>query len=135
MVFCVTVRRLHARPVKRTCFSGLVARVGRLGANGFKTSCERLLLSKLSQWVGINTRTEIPASIFINMTCFICISVFCLSAFLMEAQGTYGPYLRNHNQLYGDRQRSHFTPMPGQGNSVNFGGNHLLLLFYLYGYL
>uniref|UniRef100_A0A8C1T4B4 Matrilin 3b n=1 Tax=Cyprinus carpio TaxID=7962 RepID=A0A8C1T4B4_CYPCA len=44
------------------------------------------------------------------MTCCICISVFCLSAFLMEAQGTYGPYLRNHNQLYGDRQISHFTP-------------------------
>ncbi len=47
----------------------------------------------------------------------------------MEAQGTYGPYLRNHNQLYGDRQRSHFTPnIPGHGNSINFGGNHLLLL-------
>ncbi len=47
----------------------------------------------------------------------------------MEAQGTYGPYLRNHNQLYGDRQRSHFTPnIPGHGNSINFGGNNLLLL-------
>ncbi|XP_059421480.1 matrilin-3b isoform X3 [Carassius carassius] len=58
------------------------------------------------------------------MTCFICISVFCLSAFLMEAQSTYGPYLRNHNQLYGDRQRSDFTPnmpVPGHGNSINFG--------------
>ncbi|XP_073729493.1 matrilin-3b [Misgurnus anguillicaudatus] len=58
------------------------------------------------------------------MTCFICIFVFHLSAFLMGVQGTYGPYARNHNQLYVDRQRSHFTPnIPGHGNSINFGAH------------
>ncbi|XP_059421479.1 matrilin-3b isoform X2 [Carassius carassius] len=69
------------------------------------------------------------------MTCFICISVFCLSAFLMEAQSTYGPYLRNHNQLYGDRQRSDFTPnmpVPGHGNSINFGAHGFNHRFYSY---
>ncbi|XP_016325447.1 matrilin-3-like isoform X3 [Sinocyclocheilus anshuiensis] len=67
------------------------------------------------------------------MTCFICIFVFCLSAFLMEAQGTYGPYVRNHNQLYADRQRSHFTPnMPGHGNSINFGAQGFNHRFYSY---
>ncbi|XP_051773175.1 matrilin-3b isoform X2 [Ctenopharyngodon idella] len=57
------------------------------------------------------------------MTFFICIYVFCLSAFLMEVQGTYGPYARNQNQLYANLQRSHFSPnnMPGHGNSINFG--------------
>uniref|UniRef100_A0A8C2FV33 Matrilin 3b n=1 Tax=Cyprinus carpio TaxID=7962 RepID=A0A8C2FV33_CYPCA len=69
------------------------------------------------------------------MTCCICISVFCLSAFLMEAQGTYGPYLRNHNQLYGDRQISHFTPnmpVPGHSNSINFGAHGFNHRFYSY---
>uniref|UniRef100_A0A672PVN7 Matrilin-3-like n=1 Tax=Sinocyclocheilus grahami TaxID=75366 RepID=A0A672PVN7_SINGR len=67
------------------------------------------------------------------MTCFICIFFFCLSAFLMEAQGTYGPYLRNHNQLYADRQRSYFTPnMPGHGNSINFGAQGFNHRFYSY---
>lgn len=123
-------RRLNSRPVKRSCFSGLVAGVEHLGASGFKTSCERLLLSKLSPWGGIHTRTDTSASIFINMTFFICIIVFCLSVFLMEAQGTYGPYARNQNQnqLYPHRQISHLSPMPGHGNSINFGGNRFIIV-------
>ncbi|XP_057198621.1 matrilin-3b isoform X1 [Triplophysa rosa] len=56
------------------------------------------------------------------MTRFISLFVFYFSGFLMGVQGTYGPYIRNQNQLYVDRQRSHFPPnMPGQGNSINFG--------------
>ncbi|XP_073775638.1 matrilin-3b isoform X3 [Danio rerio] len=57
------------------------------------------------------------------MTCFIYVFAFFLSAFLMEAQGTYGPYARNHNQLYAGRQRSpHISPnIPGHGNSINIG--------------
>ncbi|KAI7805864.1 putative matrilin-3, partial [Triplophysa rosa] len=57
-------------------------------------------------------------------TRFISLFVFYFSGFLMGVQGTYGPYIRNQNQLYVDRQRSHFPPnMPGQGNSINFGAH------------
>ncbi|XP_056094618.1 matrilin-3b isoform X1 [Rhinichthys klamathensis goyatoka] len=67
------------------------------------------------------------------MTFFICIVVFCLSVFLMEAQGTYGPYARNQNQLYPHRQRSHLPPnIPGHGNSINFGTHGFNHRFYSY---
>ncbi|XP_039527970.1 matrilin-3b isoform X1 [Pimephales promelas] len=68
------------------------------------------------------------------MAFFICIFVFCLSVFLMEAQGTYGPYARNHqNQLYPHRQRSHLSPnIPGHGNSINFGAHGFNHRFYSY---
>ncbi|XP_056327426.1 matrilin-3b [Danio aesculapii] len=68
------------------------------------------------------------------MTCFICVFVFCLSAFLMEAQGTYGPYTRNHNQLYAGRQRTpQISPnIPGHGNSINFGAHGFNPRFYSY---
>ncbi|TRY60159.1 hypothetical protein DNTS_003733 [Danionella cerebrum] len=58
------------------------------------------------------------------MTCFVCVSIFCLSVVLMEAQGTYGPYLRNHNQLFlGQQQRAFLNHnIPAHGNSINYGG-------------
>ncbi|XP_051504953.1 matrilin-3b [Myxocyprinus asiaticus] len=71
------------------------------------------------------------------MACFISTFVFCFSAFLMQTQGTYGPYGRNQyqNQLYADtfpvhRQGSHFTPR--QGNSINFGAHGFNHRFYDY---
>ncbi|XP_067277749.1 matrilin-3b isoform X2 [Pseudorasbora parva] len=69
------------------------------------------------------------------MTFFICTFVFCLSAFLKEVEGTYGPYARNqnHHQLYADRQRAHLFPnMPGHGNSINFGAHGFNHRFYSY---